>query len=202
MNSCPWCQNWNKFPCCSVDKEILYWLAALVWLVGVLATGETGTNLLVDAQRRYDNKDMWIVYTCWALSVAVGLTFAHLLFVPIFKKNLVRILALEDPRIYQFFRMRFWFMLIFFDGSIYLVTKLFAKDELSHALIGALDFSVCVSLSVSGFLYFTEWKSFRQKCIEARIDLNGTGLVGVEKKLITDANSSSLSTEGSFPDTL
>lgn len=174
----------------------------MVWVIGILATGETGSNLLLDAQERFDVDHMWIYHLCWALSAVVGLTFAYLLFVPILKRNLTRILALEEPHIHEFFRMRFWFMLIFFDGGIFVVTKFCARDALSHALIGALDFSVCISLTVSGFLYFTEWAGFRQKCVEQRNEVTGlTGIVGMNENLNKDPSSSS-SVHSAFPDTL
>lgn len=193
------CHNWGHFPCCLVDKEILYWLAALVWVIGILATGETGSKLLVDAQERYGSEQLWIVWLSWALSGTIGLILAYVLFVPILKRNLARILALEQPHIHEFFRMRFWFMLIFFDGGIFVVTEYCAKDRLSHALIGALDFSVCISLTVSGFLYFTEWESFRQKCIENRTEVDG--VIGTANdRLRTDLDSSSALSI--FPDTL
>lgn len=155
---------------CIVKKEYLYWLAALVWYIGVIACGNTGYLLLLDAQNTYNNSDneMYIMYLCWSFSIFIGLLLSYILFIPILKKNLIRILSLENPKIYEFFRIRFWFMLIFFDGGIFICTTYFAKDSLSHALIGALDFSVCISLGISGILYITEWKSFHEKCINLR----------------------------------
>ena len=139
-------QSCEQFPCCVVRKELLYWLAALVWLIGVLACADTGSKLLVDAQERYPKESLYIVWICWSASVLLGILLAVVLFVPILRNNLQRILSLEAPRIHEFFRVRFWFMLIFFDGGIFVLTKFFAKDALSHAIIGALDFSVALSL--------------------------------------------------------
>jgi hypothetical protein len=158
----------TRFPCCIVDKKILFWMAAAVWIGGVVACSEKGTTLLLAAHEDMASHTKWIVFLCAALGVFTGLVLGYFLFIPILKKNIDRIVHLESPRIYDCYRLRFWVFLMIVGGGGSILTNMYAEDAQSMAIIGGLDISVGLSLGSSFVIYFTEWSAFRNACDKIR----------------------------------
>jgi hypothetical protein len=128
-------------------------LAALVWYVGGIVLLLKGGSLLVEADALKPEQD-WL----WLAAVAglfLGGLKAKFLFSKSCQKNLVRIAALDRPRIWQFFRPGFF---------VFLTVMILAGATLSRLahnnypfLIGVaiLDLGIAIALLGSSYVF---WK--------------------------------------------
>ena len=125
-------------------------LAAMVWCSGAVVLSYKSTQLLLEA---YSINP--IQYWLW-LTILGGILFgaikARFLFSKLCIKNLKRINALRQPRLWQFYRTRFFFFLLLMVvfGSLVsrqahgdyalLLTMSFIEVSLATALLGS---SIC-----------------------------------------------------------
>ncbi len=94
----------------SSTVPLLKTLAALVWFSGAAVLMIKATLLVLEAQQLYSGYE-WSGGVV-AAGVLIGVLKAKYLFTPICRKNLRRIAALEQPLIWQFYRLRFFAFLI------------------------------------------------------------------------------------------
>ena len=123
---------------------VLKTLAAITWLIGGVVLFLKGASLWVEA-RAMRADDAWLWF-----AIGGGLVFGSLKVKYIFdracRKNLARIAALPDPKIWQFFRPAFFFFLAL------MITAGATMSRGAHGnfpfLIGVatLDFSLAVAL--------------------------------------------------------
>ena len=125
-------------------------LAAMVWCSGAVVLSYKSTRLLLEAASI--NTDMiWIGSTIIG-GVVFGVFKAQFLFSKLCIKNLKRIKALQQPKLWQFYRTRFYFFLLLMVvfGSLVsrqahgdyalLLTMSFIEISLATALLGS---SIC-----------------------------------------------------------
>jgi hypothetical protein len=93
----------------SVSRGTLKILAALVWYVGAAALLAKALDLLGTA-RALDPRPA-TTSVVLALGIIIGATKALFLFLPACQRNLRRIDHLREPRIWQFYRPRFFVFL-------------------------------------------------------------------------------------------
>jgi hypothetical protein len=137
----------------STSHTRLVILAVLIWYGGTLALLWKTFQLVAEAQSL---RPTWL----WpALTILVGIVLGvvrgKLLFGKACTRNLVRIAALETPRIWQFFRPFFFALLV---GMILLgrILTLLAHDHYAFLLgVAVLDLSIATGLATSGTLYWT-----------------------------------------------
>ena len=122
-------------------------LAALVWCSGAVVMFIKSTKMLQEAESISPDQN-WV----W-LAVIGGLIFGGIkgiyLFNRLCRNNLKRIVALQQPKLWQFFRMRFFiFLLIMVTAGSYfsrqahgdyqmLITMAFIELSVATALIGS-----------------------------------------------------------------
>ena len=122
-------------------------LAALVWCSGAIVMFIKSTNMLLEAESISPGQN-WI----W-LAVIGGLLFGGIkgiyLFNRLCRNNLKRIVTLQQPKLWQFFRMRFFtFLLIMVSAGSYfsrqahgdyqmLIAMAFIELSVATALIGS-----------------------------------------------------------------
>ncbi len=84
-------------------------LASLVWYSGAVVLAFKSSTLLLEAQSINPNK----IWTWLAIlgGLMIGVIKAKYLFKRLCIKNLVRIDALEKPKLWQFYRIRFFIFL-------------------------------------------------------------------------------------------
>ena len=125
-------------------------LAALVWCSGAVVLSYKSTHLLLEAASI--NVDIiWIALTILG-GIIFGAIKARYLFSKLCLKNLNRISALKQPKLWQFYRTRFFFFLLLMVvfGSLVsrqahgdynlLITMSFIEVSLATALLGS---SIC-----------------------------------------------------------
>jgi hypothetical protein len=151
--------------CCRAPHAALFWAAALVWLLGAWACGSYATTLVTAAISQ--GASVGAFAGACAAGGAAGLAAAALLFVPLARRNVARIEALAEPRLYECFRARFVLGLVCFDGGTTGLQVLFARDAPAQLAMGAVNLCVCVALSVSLLALLVRWRSFAPGGAEA-----------------------------------
>jgi hypothetical protein len=132
-------------------------LAALVWYVGGIVLLRKGSSLLIEAEALQPELN-WP----W-LAVAGGLLLgglkARYLFAETCQKNLDRIAALQQPRLWQFFRPRFFVMLTFLILVGAALSRL-AHNRYSLLIgVGTLDLSLATALLTSSVVFWRHKES-------------------------------------------
>jgi hypothetical protein len=143
-------ENFNMF---DTSARTLKILAAVVWYGGAISLIFKGGVLLTEAfVLQPDNGWPWGVVV---IGVVLGSLKARYLFSGVCEKNLQRTQSLEQPKIWQFFRKRFFFSLL---AMIVLGISLSRGAHQHYAFllcVAALDLSIGVALMGSSYMF---WK--------------------------------------------
>jgi hypothetical protein len=143
----------DKSPQLIVSNRILNILAAIVWYTGGIVLLLKGSNLLIEADTIKPEK-------YWPqLAAITGLFFgslkARFLFNKSCQKNLNRIAALNRPRIWQFFRIRFFVALIIMITMSVILSGLVHNNYIILISVAILDLSISIALLGSSYVF---WK--------------------------------------------
>ena len=134
-------------------------LAGIVWGAGVIILLVKSGGMLVEAAEM-GAPPVWVAVAILT-GVFLGGIKAKYLFVRICRKNISRILALESPRIWQFYRSRFFFFLfcmILFGNIAYGL----ARDNICFLLpLAVLELSVSTALFISSRCFYTRYGADR-----------------------------------------
>ena len=134
------------------SARILKILAATAWYIGSLILILKGGSLLIEAESLKPGQ-------AWTWSAAIiGLFFgglkAKILFSKVCKKNLNRIAGLEQPKIWQFYRLRF-FAFLFFMVTIGAILSRSAHDNYPVLIaVAVLDLSIATALMGSSYIFW------------------------------------------------
>lgn len=128
-------------------------LAAIIWGAGVIILLAKSGGMLIEAG------DMGAPVLWVAIAILTGIFLggikAKYLFVRICKNNINRILGLKSPRIWQFYRTRFFFFLfgmILFGNFAYAL----ARNSMYLLLaLAVLELSISTALFISGRCFYT-----------------------------------------------
>jgi hypothetical protein len=131
----------------------LNFLAAFVWYVGALALLVKGSSLLIEAEA-LNPRQGW-PWLSVAVSLAAGGLKARFLFSRSCQKNLDRIAALEEPRLWQFFRPGFFAALAVMIATGASLSRLAHGDYAFLIAVAALDLAIGTALLASGQVF---WK--------------------------------------------
>jgi hypothetical protein len=128
-------------------------LAALVWYIGGIVLLIKGSNLLLEAELLQPDKH-W-PWTAAITALLIGGIKAKFLFSKSCRKNIARIAALDQPKLWQFFRP------VFFLFLLLMIMTGAALSYLAHGKypfllgIAALDFTIAIALLGSSYVF---WK--------------------------------------------
>jgi len=92
------------------SSRTLIILAAMVWYSGALVLSFKSSRLLFAAHDLHSNQ-LWIALVI-ITGILIGLLKAKYLFNRVCIKNLKRIHTLSEPKLWQFYRTRFYFFLL------------------------------------------------------------------------------------------
>ena len=137
-----------------INHRLLRILAVILWYIGGIILTLKGSELLFEAEALRPGQ-IW----SW-LTVGLGLFFGAIkvkyLFRKVCKKNLIRINALNNPKLWQFYRPGFF---LFLATMIVLGATLsrMAHGNYSFLLsVATLDFSLATALLGSSFVFWEE----------------------------------------------
>ena len=138
----------------TVSHRALNILAALVWYVGGIVLLIKGCSLLMEAEIL--QPDQHWPWTAAGVALLIGAIKAKFLFAKSCRKNLTRIAALKQPKIWQFFRPIFFLFL-----SLMILTGA-ALSRLAHGnypfLLGVagVDITIAIALLGSSYVFWKE----------------------------------------------
>ena len=134
-------------------------LALIIWLIGGIMLIRKAGELITESNILRPTS-LWI----W-ISIAVGIVLGSLkakyLFNKSCKKNIARINELEEPKLWQFYRPKFFFFLMLMIATGATLSRL-AHGSFPFLLsVAALDISIATALLRSSVVFFQE-KAFRK----------------------------------------
>lgn len=127
--------------------------SAFIWYVGGIVLTLKGWQLLSEADAMRPEK-----YWPWLailLGMMIGLLKGKLLFVRVCQKNLLRIDAIDHPKLWQCFRPRFF---VFLFAMVILGATLSRMAHNNYPFIislAVLDFSIAVALFSSSHIFWS-----------------------------------------------
>ena len=138
----------------TVSRRTLNILAAVVWYIGGFVLLVKGGSLLLEANSlRPEQNWPWIFV---AVGLLLGGLQARYMFSRNCRKNLARIKALDHPRIWQFFRPRFFLLLALMILTGATMSRLADGHYRSLIAVGALDLSLAVALLGSSIVFWQQ----------------------------------------------
>jgi hypothetical protein len=129
-------------------------IAAVIWYGGGIVLLFKGGALINDAHA-LNPQSSW-TYLAPILGIIVGLLKGRILFSRSCEKNIVRIKALDDPRIWQCFRPALLIFLALVIPTGAWMSRAAAGNFAFLCLVGALDLSIACALFSSSIVF---WKS-------------------------------------------
>lgn len=142
----------------STSPRVLKLLAALTWYVGGVALALKSASLFLEAHAL--RSDLLWIWLAIALGFAVGILKAATLFSSSCRKNLARIDRLDSPRLWQFFRPRFFLSLTLMISLGVTMSKMSHGHFSSLLAVGAFDLSLAMALFGSSYLFWKERNVF------------------------------------------
>ena len=131
----------------AVSKKTLKIVSGVVWISGAIVLSLKGASLLAQANAlKPGESSTWLAV---AAAILIGGVKAQYLFGGFCRKNLDRIAALDDPRLWQAFRPRFY---VFLTTMVLLgatLSKLAVGNYPSLLALVVLDISIAIALAGS-----------------------------------------------------
>lgn len=138
----------------NTSQRALKILAMTIWLIGVAVLIRKSGALLIEA---YALKPSFWVWIAIALGILIGGIKAEYLFHKSCKKNITRINALKTPKLWQFYRPKFF---------LFLAIVISFGATMSHLAHGNFAFLLIVAifdLSIATALLFSSILCWRNK---------------------------------------
>jgi hypothetical protein len=138
----------------SSSQRVLKILAAMTWYIGGVALTLKSGSLFLEAHAlRSESFWLWIAI---ALGIVAGVLKARTLFSSSCRKNLARIDSLDRPKLWQFFRPRFFLSLALMISLGVTMSKMAHGHYSSLLAVGAFDLSLATALVGSSYHFWKE----------------------------------------------
>lgn len=144
-------------PHMNVSQRTLIIIAAIIWYTGGFVLLVKGGVLIKNAYL-IDAQSIWI-FIAPILGIILGLLKGRFLFSKSCKKNIKRISALTDPRIWQCFRPGMLIFLVIIIPTGAWMSRAAVGNYTFLCLVGALDLSIACAL-LSSSIVFWKLKAF------------------------------------------
>ena len=129
-------------------------LAAMVWCSGAVVLSYKSTRLLLEAYNIHPITQ-WLWLTILG-GIVFGLIKAQFLFSKLCVKNLKRISALQQPKLWQFYRTRFFFFLLLMVVFGSLVSRQAHGEYALLLCISFIEVSLATALLGSSLCFWKE----------------------------------------------
>lgn len=137
------------------NKRTLKILAALVWCIGFIALAIKSYRLFIEAYSL--DSSFSLLLSMLLIGIVLGLLKTKYIFIKSCKKNILRIEALERPKIWQFYRIQFFIFL----ASMITLGAFFSSVAHGHywflMCVGVVDMALSLALLLSSKVF---WKNF------------------------------------------
>ncbi len=135
----------------NASKRTLKWLAAAVWIIGGIVLILKANSLFTEAYALHVNA--LNIGLAAAGGAAFGAAKAFFLFRKSCRRNLARIAALENPKIWQFYRPTFFFLLALMITTGAVLSRIAHGNYPFLLGVAILDLSIGVALLSSSVIY-------------------------------------------------
>lgn len=132
----------NKFPI--VSEKVLILLAAAVWIAGAINLVRKSILLFLSAYSFDD--DLNSIFYFLLIGFLAGSLKAYFIFNPFCSKNLNRIKALKQPKIWQFFSPSFFAALLVMILSGTFLSNMAEGNYYFLLAVGSLDLAIGLAL--------------------------------------------------------
>ncbi|MBU1667906.1 hypothetical protein KKC13_05760 [bacterium] len=136
-----------------VNKSTLKILAAIVWYGGFIALSLKSYKLFSEAYSLDNNVFVLTMMLFFGLFLALLKT--KYIFIKSCQKNLKRIAELKEPKVWQFYRVRFFIFLVSMIGLGAYLSSLAHGNYWFLLAVGVVDMALALALLLSSFKF---WK--------------------------------------------
>jgi len=137
-----------------VSHKTLKLLAALIWYIGPVILLLKGSQLASDA---YEMKpEGWGQVFSWLVGIIVGLIKTRYIFIRSCRKNMARIDAIESPKIWEFYRIQFFFALFLMILLGAMLSRVSQGNHTYLVAVATLDISIGTALLVSSKVFWEQ----------------------------------------------
>jgi len=133
-------------------KKTLKTLALLVWYIGFIALSLKSYKLFNEAYTL--NHNLTYLITFLILGFLLSLLKTKYIFTHSCQKNLQRIEGLENPKIWQFYRVGFFIFLVGVISLGAFLSRMASGDYYFLLSVGMVDMALALALFFSGFEFF------------------------------------------------
>ncbi len=127
-----------------VSHRSLRLIAALVWYGGCIALCLKASSLLIEAKALEPGNDwLWVVVLG---GIIIGALKGELLFYRNCQQNLARIRMLDHPKVWEFFRPRFFFFMTIMILIGATLSKLAHNNHSFLLIVAFIDLSIAIAL--------------------------------------------------------
>lgn len=127
-------------------------LAALVWYTGVVVLiAKSGALFLEALENRADPLFIIGAVLC---GIMIGKIKADFLFYTIGRKNIARINLLKNPRLWQFYRKRFFVFLFLMISLGKYLADIAHGENMALIALAVLELSIAVALAISSHCFW------------------------------------------------
>jgi len=155
----------------TVSTRSLNILAAVVWYIGGIVLLLKGRSLLVEAGTL--NPQQGWIWLAVIAAIFFGSLKARFLFSKSCRKNLNRIAALDEPKVWQFFRPGFFVALAIMIATGATLSRLAHNNYPFLMGVGILDLSLAVALLGSSIVFWQR-KAFAKQILDQGDDFTTT----------------------------
>ena len=145
----PFIRNWPLSRYNNPMKKTLKTLAMTVWYIGFVVLSLKSYTLFAEAYSIDDNIRYLIFFLL--IGLLLSLLKTKYIFLKSCQKNLLRIEALEAPKIWHFYRIRFFLFLIAVILLGAFLSRIASGDYRFLVSIGMVDMALALALFFSGF---------------------------------------------------
>ncbi|MCP3922877.1 MAG: hypothetical protein GY714_09855 [Desulfobacterales bacterium] len=136
----------------NTTSNTLLKLAALVWYTGVVVLIAKSGALLLEASK--GGADQLYILMAIFCGIVIGMIKAKYLFFNICKKNIYRINLLTNPKLWQFYRKRFFVFLFLMISLGNYLSGIANGENIALIALAVLELSVAFALFLSSHCFW------------------------------------------------
>lgn len=137
------------------STRLLKLLASLVWYSGAVVLAFKSSRLLIEAQSI--NPELLWIWLAVLAGLMIGLIKAKYLFTRLCIKNLKRIDSLEQPKLWQFYRIPFFFFLLAMIVLGSFISQLAHENYSTLITMAIIEVSLATALLGSSHCFWQQY---------------------------------------------
>lgn len=136
----------------NTNRKTLVTLSAVVWFTGVIFLTIKSASLLLTSYK--NGVELFLILHAVSGGIVIGIIKAKYLFSEICKKNINRINSLKEPKLWQFYRKRFFIFLFLMILSGKLLANVLQNSNGGLLGLAVVEISVAVALLFSSYCFW------------------------------------------------